>query len=72
LTRNRLPNPGKFNRLSETGAKEPQKKRDVAWREYDKAAKMIEHQKDELLDTVEERLKQTVAEKTSLRCSGLV
>jgi hypothetical protein len=25
---------------------------------------MIEHQKDQLLDTVEERLKQTIAEKT--------
>lgn len=40
------------------------KKRDVAWREYDEAAKKIEHQKDQLLDTVEERLKQTIAEKT--------
>ena len=40
------------------------KKRDAAWKEYDEAAKTIEKQKDELLDTVEERLKQTVEEKT--------
>lgn len=40
------------------------KKRDIAWKEYDEAAKKIEHQKDELLDTVEERLKQTIEEKT--------
>ena len=40
------------------------KKRDTAWREYDEAAKQIETQKDELLDTVEERLRQTVEEKT--------
>lgn len=40
------------------------KKRDAAWREYDEAAKTIEKQKDGLLDTVEERLKQTVEEKT--------
>jgi len=40
------------------------KQRDAAWKEYDAAAKKIEHQKDELLNTVEERLKQTVSEKT--------
>lgn len=40
------------------------KKRDTAWKEYDEEAKQIEKQKDELLDTVEERLKQTVEEKT--------
>ena len=39
------------------------KKRDEAWKEYDAAAKLIEKQKDELLDTVEERLKQTIEEK---------
>jgi hypothetical protein len=33
------------------------------WKEYDAAAKLIEKQKDELLDTVEERLKQTIEEK---------
>ena len=38
------------------------KKRDTAWKEYDEAAKQIERQKDRLLDTVEERLKQTVEE----------
>ena len=40
------------------------KKRNAAWKEYDEAAKQVEKQKDELLDTVEERLKQTVEEKT--------
>ncbi len=35
-------------------------KRDKAWREYDDAAKVIEEQKDKLLDTVEEKLKQSV------------
>jgi ERCC4-related helicase len=40
------------------------KKRDAAWKEYDEAAKTIEKQKDKLLDTVEEQLKQTVEEKT--------
>jgi len=39
------------------------KKRDAAWKEYDDAAKQIEKQKDVLLDTVEERLKQTIEEK---------
>ncbi len=40
------------------------KKRDTAWKEYDEAAKKIEKQKDELLDSVEERLKQTIHEKS--------
>ena len=40
------------------------KKRDSAWKEYDDAAKQIEHQKDELLDSVEDRLRQTVEEQT--------
>lgn len=40
------------------------KKRDAAWKAYDNEAKQIEKQKDDLLDTVEERLKQTVEEKT--------
>jgi len=40
------------------------KKRDAAWKEYDNEAKQIEKQKDDLLDSVEERLKQTVEEKT--------
>ncbi|MHB8089471.1 MAG: SNF2-related protein, partial [Anaerolineaceae bacterium] len=39
-------------------------KRDVAWKAYDADAKTIEKQKDELLDSVEERLKQTIEEKT--------
>lgn len=39
-------------------------KRNAAWKEYDEAAKVIEQQKDGLLDTVEERLKQTIEEKT--------
>ncbi len=39
------------------------KKRDTAWKAYDEEAKQIEGQKDELLDTVEERLKQTIEEK---------
>lgn len=39
------------------------KKRDEAWKAYDEDAKTIEKQKDELLDTVEERLKQTIEEK---------
>lgn len=40
------------------------KKRDTAWKEYDEAVKKIEKQKDELLDSVEERLKQTIHEKS--------
>ena len=40
------------------------KKRDTAWKEYDEAAKKIENQKDGLLDSVEERLKQTIHEKS--------
>jgi ERCC4-related helicase len=39
-------------------------KRDIAWKAYDADAKQIEKQKDELLDTVEERLKQTIEERT--------
>ncbi len=38
------------------------KKRDEAWKGYDEASRHIEHQKDELLDTVEDRLKQTTEE----------
>jgi len=44
--------------------REIDRKRDAAWKEYDEAAKQIEKQKDELLDTVEERLKQIIEEKT--------
>ncbi len=40
------------------------KKRDEAWREYDAAAKEIETRKDELIDAVEARLKQNIAETT--------
>lgn len=36
--------------------------RDAAWREYDASAKDLETQKDALLDQVEERLRQQVAE----------
>ena len=39
-------------------------KRNAAWKEYDEAAKVIEEQKDSLLDSVEERLKQAIEEKT--------
>jgi len=35
------------------------KKRDTAWKEYDATAKVIEKQKDELLDRVEKKLKQS-------------
>lgn len=37
------------------------KKRDEAWREYDASAKDVERHKDELLDRVEEQLKQEIA-----------
>jgi len=40
------------------------RKRDEAWKAYDEDAKLIEKQKDELLDTAEERLRQTFEEKT--------
>jgi len=39
-------------------------KRDEAWKAYDTDARLIEQQKDALLDTVEERLRQTIEEKT--------
>ncbi|WP_420264069.1 SNF2-related protein [Candidatus Magnetominusculus dajiuhuensis] len=39
-------------------------KRGAAWKDYDEAAKLIEQQKDGLLDTVEQRLKHTIEEKT--------
>ncbi|WP_239988541.1 helicase-related protein [Paramagnetospirillum kuznetsovii] len=39
-----------------------EQKRDEAWREYDSSAKVLEAQKDDLLDQVEERLRQQVAE----------
>lgn len=48
------------------------KKRDAAWKEYDNEAKQIEKQKDDLLDTVEERLKQTIEEKTIFTLSWSV
>lgn len=44
--------------------RELDRRRDEAWRSYDSTAKEIEQQKDTLLDTVEERLKQTIEEKT--------
>lgn len=37
-------------------------KRDEAWKEYDQAAKEIELKKDELIDEIEKKLKQTVSE----------
>lgn len=40
------------------------KKRDEAWRGYDEAAKQIESRKDEIIDAIEARLKQTITEKT--------
>lgn len=36
--------------------------RDTAWREYDSAAKEIEHRKDALIDEIEKRLSQQIAE----------
>ena len=39
-------------------------RRNAAWKQYDEAAKIIEQQKDGLLDTVEKRLKQKVEKKT--------
>lgn len=39
------------------------KKRDEAWKSYDEASKHIERQKDELLDIVEQRFRQTVEKK---------
>jgi len=38
-------------------------KRNDAWKEYDQSAKIIEGQKDELLDSVEARLRQTIEDK---------
>ena len=40
--------------------KELEKRRDDAWRAYDQAAREIEKKKDELIDIVESRLKQTI------------
>jgi len=37
-----------------------EKKRDAAWREYDIAGREIENQKDDLIDTIEKKLKQKV------------
>jgi len=37
-----------------------EKKRDEAWRSYDQAARKIERKKENLIDTVEARLSQTV------------
>ncbi len=39
-------------------------KRNAAWKQYDEAAKIIEQQKDGLLDTVEKRLKQKIENET--------
>lgn len=43
-------------------AKALEAKRDTAWREYDNQARVIETQKDGLLDEVEERLQQDVSD----------
>ncbi len=43
-------------------AKSLETKRDTAWREYDNQARVIETQKDGLLDEVEERLQQDVSD----------
>ncbi|MBN2374094.1 DEAD/DEAH box helicase family protein [bacterium] len=40
------------------------KKRDEAWREYDRAAKDVELQKDALIDRIEARLNQEIEEET--------
>ena len=37
-----------------------EKKRDAAWHEYDIAGRKIEKQKDDLIDTIEKKLKQKV------------
>lgn len=37
-------------------------KRDEAWKEYDQVAKEIELKKDDLIDEIEKKLKQTVLE----------
>ena len=37
-------------------------KRDEAWREYDHAAWEIEKRKDELIDEIEKKLKQSITE----------
>lgn len=42
--------------------KELNKERNVAWKEYDEAARTIEDQKDELLDQLASRLKQDIKE----------
>lgn len=39
-------------------------KRNIAWKEYDESAKVVERQKDELLDSVEKRLKQNAEKET--------
>src|SRR5262249_46941048 len=39
-------------------------KRDDAWREFDEAVRQIEKQKDQLLDEIERRLKQTSDQKS--------
>lgn len=39
------------------------KKRDDAWKEYDASAKLVESQKDALIDNVEKKLKQQVTER---------
>ncbi len=39
-------------------------KRNIAWKQYDESARVIEQQKDDLLDTVEKRLKQIAEKKT--------
>lgn len=36
--------------------------RDTAWREYDSAAKEIEHCKDTLIDEIEQRLNQQITD----------
>jgi hypothetical protein len=37
-----------------------ERKRDAAWREYEIAGREIEKQKDDLIDTIEKKLKQKV------------
>ena len=37
-------------------------KRDEAWREYDQSAREIEKRKDELIDEIEKKLKQSITE----------
>jgi hypothetical protein len=42
--------------------KDLETKRDAAWRDYDRAAKEVEARKDRLMDEIEKKLEQQLAE----------